>query len=289
VQPVSLDFYTTPGRVTDLSVWDDRLGPLVSDPIAAASMVQGLVLHNAWAVAYDVEVAPDRQPEIQIRGAAAMLERVVEIDDRPLTEPRPADRRLFGNCRDFSVLTVALLRRAGVPSRARCGFGSYFETGKWVDHWIVEHWNGDRWVRLDAQLDDLQTEITGVTDRHDLDDGRFLAGGEAWQRYRRGEVAGDRFGIFDQWGPWMASGNLGRDFAALNKVEMLPWDEWGRFGGVDTHPDGDAWFDDLAEVTAADDLDAIRDRYQSDDDLRMQGRVLAYVPELHEVDVSHLV
>jgi hypothetical protein len=34
-------------------------------------------------------------------------------------------------------LTVALLRAAGVPARARCGFGAYFRPGWLEDHWIA--------------------------------------------------------------------------------------------------------------------------------------------------------
>ena len=29
----------------------------------------------------------------------------------------------------------------GMPARARCGFGAYFEKGKYVDHWVTEYWN----------------------------------------------------------------------------------------------------------------------------------------------------
>ena len=32
----------------------------------------------------------------------------------------------------------------GVPARARCGFGAYFEKGKFVDHWVTEYWNEGR-------------------------------------------------------------------------------------------------------------------------------------------------
>ena len=45
---------------------------------------------------------------------------------------------------------VALLRRQGIPARARVGFARYFGDG-WVDHWITERWDG-RWVRDDAQI-----------------------------------------------------------------------------------------------------------------------------------------
>jgi hypothetical protein len=51
--------------------------------------------------------------------------------------------------------------------------------------------------------------------------------GKAWANCRGGEADPDTFGIFDMHGLWFVRGNLVRDIAALNKVELLPWDIWG--------------------------------------------------------------
>jgi hypothetical protein len=51
-----------------------------------------------------------------------------------------------------------------------------------------------------------------------------------------------------------------RDLAALNKTEMLPWDEWGRMTESyegETGPDYDALIDEIAAISAADDASAI--------------------------------
>jgi len=58
----------------------------------------------------------------------------------------------------FAVLLTALLRACGVPARARCGFGTYFQGDARVDHWITEWWDDarERWVRTDPQIDDVQ-------------------------------------------------------------------------------------------------------------------------------------
>jgi hypothetical protein len=54
----------------------------------------------------------------------------------------------------------------------------------------------------------------------------------------------------------------------LNKVEMLPWDEWGRmtasYGGR-TGPEYDQLIDTVAAVCAADDTTAIAALYASED------------------------
>jgi hypothetical protein len=63
-----------------------------------------------------------------------------------------------------------------------------------------------------------------------LQPGEFLTGGEAWTGYRHGGIDAATFGVegTENFGPAEISGNTIRDLAALNKVEVLPWDEWGR-------------------------------------------------------------
>ena len=275
----TLDYYATPGVMTDVSDRADLLGDVPEAPVAIAATVRGLLMHPHWAVAYDVEVTPDRQAELQARGARAMLDGILALDDRPLTEPRDPTDRFLGNCRDFTTLTTALLRRAGTPARARCGFAGYFEKGKWVDHWIVEHWNGDRWQVLDAQIDDLQRELTGLEpDPADLPPGFFLTAPEAWLRCRAGEFDGDDFGILDMWGDWFIAGNVGRDLAALNKVEMLPWDDWGALSG-DAESADVGLVDEIAALIDAGDTLAVRSRYEADPSLQVSPIVMSLGPD----------
>lgn len=280
------DFYATPGPMTALGGRRAALAGLPGEPAALAAVVQGLVLHPMWAGAYGVEVPESRLGEVQLRPASAMVERILAMDRRPLAEARPPARRVLGNCRHFSTLTVALLRAAGIPARARCGFAGYFEASRWVDHWVVEHWDGARWVLLDPQLDDLQVEVTGVGDPGDLAPGLFLVAAEAWQRCRRGEEDGDDFGIFDMWGRWFIEGNVARDLAALNKVEMLPWDGWGVLAGPADGRDRTALVDEVAALVLADDLATLRARYEGDDGLRVPTRVVAYATPAGPVEVD---
>jgi hypothetical protein len=68
-----------------------------------------------------------------------------------------------------------------------------------------------------------------LTHSHDLRPGEFRTGGEAWSAFRRGEIDASRFGVYgtQNWGAAEIRGNAVKDLAALNKVETLPWDEWG--------------------------------------------------------------
>jgi hypothetical protein len=287
-----VDYYATSGPMTDLAGLDDALAGMPEDPAAIAAVVQGVVLHPFWAAAYGVDLPEDRANDVQIRPASGIVECALQLDPRPLVERREPPLRFAGNCRHFSTLTVALLRRAGVPSRARCGFAGYFEAGKWVDHWVVEHWDGARWVMLDAQIDELQRRATGLpADPTDLPPGMFLPAGEAWLRCRSGELDGDRFGILDMWGQWFIAGNIARDLAALNKVEMLPWDGWGTLASDKPPPGGDEYVDEVASLTVSGDFAAIRKRYTTDDDLRVPSRVVAFFTPRGptEVDVPELV
>ncbi|MGQ0804338.1 MAG: transglutaminase domain-containing protein [Actinomycetota bacterium] len=268
--------------MTDLSaVPAAALDGLPDDPAALAPVVQGLIVHEFMAEwLYGWQPPPERAGEVETRSAAAIVERILGHDDRPLAEARPVERRMIGNCRTYTTLTCALLRRIGVPARARCGFGTYFEPGEFVDHWVVEHWNNSRgrWVQLDAQLDDIQRANFPIDfDPCDLPPGRFVTGGDAWERCRAGEADPEQFGIMDLRGLWFVRGDVVRDLAALNKVELLPWDSWGLLDEEFDEADGAAvaFVDELALVTVVGDLDRVRKLYETDDRLRVPETVMS--------------
>ena len=105
---------------------------------------------------------------------------------------------------------------------------------------------------------------------------QFLVAGEAWARCRAGEADPEQFGVFDMRGPIEVAQNLVRDFAALNNMEMLPWDVWGAMprGG---HPSGAdlELFDRLAALTRKPDFgfDEIARKYGENDRLRVPATV----------------
>ena len=217
-------FYVAPGRMTALPV---DLEPTPTDVAGVFTAVQGLVMHPFWAAAYGQTLTPEREAQTHARSAADMLALIRALDPSPITVARPPEREFTGNCRHHSVLASALLRRAGVPARARCGFGLYFGPDP-VDHWVVEYWDGAAWKLGDAQLDDLQVKALKLPfDPLDVPRDRFLVAGEAWRRCRAGEADPLRFGILDMHGLWFVAGNLVRDIASLAGMEMLPWDSWG--------------------------------------------------------------
>jgi hypothetical protein len=91
----------------------------------------------------------------------------------------------------------------------------------------------------------------------------------SWEQCRAGKVDASKFGtIFsDMRGLWYIAGNLVCDLAALNKVELLPWDVWG----AQPKPSEQlAFFDDLAALTRVPDESFVKLRtlYERDDRLR---------------------
>jgi hypothetical protein len=262
------DYYGSPGPVSDLGRHAALAAELPAGIPALRDVVQGLVLHVFWAERYGVKLTEERKAEVNLRRVDRQIDRLLEIDPSPLDRPRPPERRLVGNCRDFSTIMAALLRAKGVPARARCGFGTYFLPDHYEDHWVCEYWDEGRgrWILVDAQLDRLQVgTLKPDFDPLDVPRDRFLTGGAAWQQCRSGRADPERFGIFDMHGLWFIRGDLVRDFLALNKVEILPWDHgWGYLAGEDAsfHPlmdrvaaltlAGDSAFDDLRALYEAD-------------------------------------
>lgn len=250
-----LDYYRQPGPMTSPGKHADVLQSLPGDIGELANIVQGVLLHEHWAPAYGQVLSDQRRSDTHLRPASSMLDRVLSIDPRPLTESRSLENRIVGTCRNYSVLMVALLRHQGVPARARCGFATYFDASSFVDHWVAEYWSdsSQRWKMVDAQLDQFQRERISLDfDVLDVPQDRFLVAGHAWQRCRAGEADPYLFGIMDMRGWWFIAGNLYRDLAALNNAEMLPWDDWGNM----PQPDADipeerlTVFDELAAVTS---------------------------------------
>ncbi len=265
-----LTYYTQPGPMTDPGPYAHLFDGLPTDIPALVKTLQGVMVHIFWAGSYGLELTDERKAEVNLRTVEKQLARILELDDRPLTEARPHERKLVGNCRDFSVMMTAILRRQGVPARARCGFGTYFIPGHYEDHWVVEYWNTEqsRWVLVDAQLDALMQEALKLDfDPLDTPRNRFIVGGDAWQMCRRGEANPDDFGIFEWHGIEFVRGDLLRDFLAFSKVEILPWDGgWGYL--VELAPEQIeptyALMDRVAALTLADDFAAVRALYEED-------------------------
>lgn len=279
----SLSYYAKPGSMTSFGPWSIEFESLPRTPAALVEVVQGLLVHVFWAERYGLKLSKVRTEEVQLRSVQEMIGRLRELDPRPPTEQRPTDKRLVGNCRHFAVLLTSFMRHLGVPARARCGFGTYFLPGHFEDHWVCEYWHeGERrWILLDSQLDELQRSKLEVDfDPLDVPRDSFVVAGQAWRMCRAGEADPEAFGIHDMHGMWFIRGNVGRDVASLNKVELLPWDCWGivdKDEAALTEEDL-ASLDDVASMTLSGvpEFSKLRAIYESDERWRVPPVIRSY-------------
>lgn len=277
-----LDYYREPGPMTEPGKHAGALSSLPEDVGAIVRIVQGLAVHQYVAAHYDVTLSEERTRESHLRKVDRVLDRLFEIDPKPLTIARPASKRVVGVCRQFTLLMTAMLRAKGIPARGRCGFGSYFNPGYFEDHWVCEYWNTarQRWTLVDAQLDEAWRREGGIEfDVMDVPRDTFIVAADAWMQCRSGRADASRYGIFvnEMRGLWFIAGDLIRDAAALCKMEMLPWDVWGAIPGAAQPLDDEelAFFDQLAELTSGDDgaLSELQHRFAFDERLRVPERV----------------
>lgn len=224
---------------------------LPRDVAGLATVVQGLLLHEHIADTYGVTLRPEQHAEAHMRSVADMLTAIAARTPAPLTVARPPAERQVGVCRHFALMLAEMLRAQGLDARARCGFGAYFEPGKFYDHWVTEYWNTgeQRRILVDAQMDAHQRALFKVGfDPLDVPRDQFLVAGLAWNLCRDGSEDPRNFRILDMSGWWFIASNVIRDVAALNGRAMLPWDVWGAMTPEDSKVDF-AFIDHLAALS----------------------------------------
>ena len=115
IQQTILSYYAQPAAITNLQLLAAHLDDLPTDISGLCRLVQNLYLHIFWAERYGYHVPDERQNEVQVRHAAHKLALTLTRSPGGLVAPRTPAERQLSNCRDFSTLTVALLRSYGHP------------------------------------------------------------------------------------------------------------------------------------------------------------------------------
>jgi hypothetical protein len=283
-----LSYYASQSCITDPRRMAVLLANLPNDLAELRRVAHGLVIHYRSETVIEHGVPAERMKEIDTRYADKMLARLAELKDGPLTAPRSLAERLVGCCRDFTVLFLAMARAQGIPIRARVGFAAYFISGYYLDHEVAEVWNAEerRWRLVDPQLADNYTSPDGACiDPLDLPPDGFLLAGSAWQQCRAGIADPESFMVSPKLEIKKTRGwpqirhNLVHDLAALNKTEMLLWDEWS--GPWETLVDRDLnRLDQLAEQTSGADpnVATLIQVYKNDSELQVPDTVLSEDP-----------
>jgi hypothetical protein len=143
-----LDFYQDQSEISSPGKYDCLFNDLPVDVRELCNIVQGLLLHQFWILdeenyAVSTESLKDSgrdlNAEINLRSVEEILGSLLQMADRQLTTPRDLDKRVVGNCRDYSLLLVSMLRHHGIPARVRSGVEQYLcEEGFFEDHFICE-------------------------------------------------------------------------------------------------------------------------------------------------------
>lgn len=236
------EFDSTQSSFSDPGEFAHCYVDLPAAPARLARIVRDLMLHRLEGGAVGYAIPADRlRDDAETRYLDDILRIVLARNDAPLTQPRPAEERFIGVCRDFSLMFCSFLRHQGVPARLRIGFADYFDQdGFHGDHVVVEYWDAERgWLLADPQLADpaIVTPTGPAFDPMDVPRTRFLTAGTAWRAIRSGVADAATFGlrrpVEPLIGEWYVAGSVRLDLAAVNKVETLLWDVWGDEAGND--------------------------------------------------------
>jgi hypothetical protein len=231
-RPRVLAFYAEHSPITDPGPYRRLFDDLPRDAAGIARVVNGLLLHPSACALHGEP--PEKGEAWGYRTVADTLERILALDDAPLTVARPPSKRLRGICRNFAVLCVSVLRHHGVPSRRRVGFATYLPGPHNYIHEVAEYWDAarGRWVLLDVNDDVVRAaqqrffESTGQPRRARYDtldlvrDQELVLGGTAWRRCRAGQANPDEFRGGGKGWRWVGCAAL-QDLDSLNKAELL--------------------------------------------------------------------
>jgi len=222
-----LDFYVTQSERSSPGEFVHLYDALPDTPAALCHVIQGLMIHVLHGNRYGVKLPEERKVLVITADVEQMLRQIQTDDSRPLTEPREPAHRFVGTCRHYALFLTSILRHKGMPARARNGFSTYLKQGVFSDHWVCEVWDEaeQRWRVYDAQMDEPHHEHLIIDfDPTDVPATRQIPAGLMWTRCRNGDEDPQHCGSLKLWGMDYIKGNITRDLAALNKMEMLPWD-----------------------------------------------------------------
>lgn len=285
-------YYASPGQNTDLGEDAAEIRAAGLDVGGLTRIVQGLLIHDFFAESqYGVRLSAEASQSIHLRRTQDVLHAAkANAPGSILLARKPADR-VASRCHQYAKLLTAMLRAKGIAARARCGFAGYLAPGVYEDHWVCEYWQPEemRWITVDPTIDAALRPITSLkADPLDLPESTFLSAGAAWQLCARNQADPKLFGVsaLGLTGLWMIAGNLVRDIAALNKMEMLPWDAWGAqpWPNVAFSDTQTTWFNDVAVLSAQPDANwaAVKARFQQDPGLRIPSQIFNSLRQRYE-------
>jgi len=234
-QKTLVDPWRTQSAVTLVERSSEALDQLPSSLSGLRGVSQQLVAHYMGnSDGSSGPIKGDRLKGVDMRFADAMFDRLLKVGHPTLLRGRPPEERIAGCCRDFAVLFVTMARHKGIAARTRVGYATYFRPGWYIDHVIAEVWDvrTGHWRLVEPEVGDALASREGFN-ALDVPTDKFVTGMRAWSAARSGEVDPERFVVMPDFLEPYTRGWLSlrhhvvQDLAALNKAEMLVWDQWG--------------------------------------------------------------
>jgi excinuclease ABC subunit A len=243
-EPATLEYYKEHSVITNPGRYSGLYEALPESIPELCQVVQGLLLHEFHTNRYGVNLPEQRKKESRLREVENILQRAMELGQKPLIQPRAPENRVISNCRDYAVLMCSFLRSKGIPARVRVGFATYFDPYLHQGHWICEYWEQEdgKWVQVDAQLDDIQKRHYEIDfDTLNVPSGKFLYAGEEFELVHKNN---DDFDFVKR--------SVIQDLAALNKIEAELWDK-ASFMGIDESQNSETsnLFRRIVEITTS--------------------------------------
>ena len=287
----ALDFYSTQSVFSDPKENKYLFENLPDSIEELCEIIRGVIVHqDDTKKIYNFDIPEHRQLESNTRYVSKILQRIVELQGDKLTVVCKPEKRFIGVCRDFAIILCSILRYKNIPARLRCGFATYYERSWYVDHWLCEYWNArqNRWILVDTEVNDAVRKTYDIEpsfNSFDVSYKQYILSGKAWLMCRSGKANPKKFGVpsINIAGLWFVRGNLLRDFTALNKVELLPWDYTKfsdkQFNNISELPEKEIRLvDRLAEavINVYDDWGKVRELYKNNSQLQVQKKVTSY-------------
>lgn len=249
----TIKYYQEHGIMSYLRETKDMVKNIDSSIKNIVELTQNILIHQHWAERYGLKLTEEKINETKVRDVNSKLMILKSRGYNCISTKVLLNDKIVSICRDFSVVAASICREYNIPARARAGFADYFEKGKYSDHWVLEYYNKNqqRWVLVDAQLDEFQKSELGIDfNSLDVPRNRFITADKAWTDCRNNLYNPNLFGIFEWWGYSYLSCNLILDANSLIKIPMQPWDFWPGYKSkrIEEWTDNDYLImDDLAE------------------------------------------
>lgn len=252
---MSISYYESHGSITNPGIYADKLHEIPTNLSSLCKSIQGLILHPFMPPNMNIAISETRFSDMKLRYVNQMIEKILELDNRPLIFPRLSGSKIIGTSRDFATFLCSVLRGQGIPARVRYGFSRYFDKNFLASHVVCEYWSiqDHQWIKIDSQLDFSHREYYQINfDPINIPNNQFVLAGDVWKQFRTGSIDLSSVGLSISEKPrglTFITSILVYDLFSLNKIEPLTSDEWEIGNKENLTSEEIKYLDKIAKIT----------------------------------------